>query len=336
MNSYVSGLNKKNLKLKNITFMSPLTHTKLNMKNLLSETQRMTKTNNDNNIQLGNYYQPTSNFSNYKNNQFTSDFYKSYSSNRQNNYLSPQSSQRKNNNIAKNNFIKKPMSPLNNQLFSFSQISSNIKSPNQSKKNSGFLFTQSYSTKNYLKKLNSSNSKNYRKRNKIDESDYLFSSSSNNSSSNLFKNSFNSQKYKFNSTKNKDYSANSFSNEQLNIPLSNSNATSINNIKVIYNQIYKKINHQKSQSVIPNNVFQKDNRIVNANSINSNEQITSTQSSFNKKITKSINSNVSNENEINNIKNIDTTEELHFFYINILQNGREVEGKFEVSPSINN
>ena len=37
MSSYVSGLNKKNLKLKNITFMSPITQTKLNMTNLLSE-----------------------------------------------------------------------------------------------------------------------------------------------------------------------------------------------------------------------------------------------------------------------------------------------------------
>ena len=340
MSSYVSGLIKKNLKLKNITFMSPLTHTKLNMKNILSETQRIMKTSNDNNIQLENHYQRTSNLSNNKN-KFISDFYKNYSSNRQNNYLSSYSTQRKNNNnIEKNNYIKKPISYLNNQLFNFSQFSSNIKSPNQSRKNLGISFTQSYSSKNYLRKENSNNSKNYRKRNKFDESEYLFSSSNNNSSSNLFKNSFNSQKYKFNNTKTdikkRDNSTNSFSNEQLNTPISNSNTSSINKIKVIYNQIYTKINHQKSQSVIPINVFQKDNKIINANSINSNEQITSTQSSINKKITKSINSNISNENEINNIKNIDTPEELHFFYINILQNGKEVEGKFEVSSSINN
>ena len=67
-----------------------------------------------------------------------------------------------------------------------------------------------------------------------------------------------------------------------------------------------------------------------------NSQIGSTQSSINKKITKSINSNLSNDNEIYNIKNIDTPEELHFFYVNILLNGKEVEGKFEVSSSINN
>ena len=34
-------------------------------------------------------------------------------------------------------------------------------------------------------------------------------------------------------------------------------------------------------------------------------------------------------------KNIDTPEELHFFYINVLQNGKELEGKFEVTNSIN-
>ena len=32
-----------------------------------------------------------------------------------------------------------------------------------------------------------------------------------------------------------------------------------------------------------------------------------------------------------NTLNIDSPEELHFFYINILQNGKVLEGKFELS-----
>ena len=154
----------------------------------------------------------------------------------------------------------------------------------------------------------------------------------------MLRNSFNSQKYKFNNLvkndfKNKNISTNSFT-EHLNNPLTQS-STSVNNIKVIYNQLYKRVKNQKSQSGTSNNIITQNKKVINANSINSNEQIVSTQSSINKKITKSINSNESNkDNEINNIKSIDTPEELHFFYINILQNGKEVEGKFEVT--INN
>jgi hypothetical protein len=67
-----------------------------------------------------------------------------------------------------------------------------------------------------------------------------------------------------------------------------------------------------------------------------NSQIDSTQNSIHKIISKSVIYNLSNENEENNFKNIDAPEELHFSYINVLKNGKEVEGKFEVSSSLNN
>jgi hypothetical protein len=53
-------------------------------------------------------------------------------------------------------------------------------------------------------------------------------------------------------------------------------------------------------------------------------------------MSKSIISNSSNGNEEKNFKNIELLEELHFFYINPLQNEKEVEGKFEVSSSLIN
>ena len=343
MSSYVS-LNKKGLKLKNITFMSPLTHTKLNMTNLLSDTQKIMKTNNDSGNNSHQYFKQNPNLTNYKNNNIMTDMYKSYSSNRQNNYLySNQSSQRRNNNFEKNIYIKNTKSPINSNILSFSQFSNiNNSNSNQTKKNINFSYTPSYSTKNYLRKGNSNNIKNYRnKRNTFTENEYLFNSS-NNSSSNPLRNSFNSQKYKFNNIfknefRNRDNSTHSASSEQLNNPLTQS-TSSVNNIKVIYNQLYKRVKEEKSPNIPRTNIIIKDKRLINANSINSNEQFVSTQSSINKKISKSINSNsnVSNENEIHNIKSIDTPEELHFFYINILQNGKEVEGKFEVSSSINN
>ena len=32
--------------------------------------------------------------------------------------------------------------------------------------------------------------------------------------------------------------------------------------------------------------------------------------------------------------NINTPEELHFFYVNVLQNGKELEGRFELTNTI--
>ncbi len=134
MSSYV-GLNKKSLKLKNITFMSPLTHTKLNMTNLLSETQKIMKTNNDSSNNNHQFYKQNPNLTNYKNNNVMTDMYKSYSSNRQNNYLfSNQNSQRRNNNFEKHIYIKNTKSPINSNILTFSQFSNiNNSSSSQSK-----------------------------------------------------------------------------------------------------------------------------------------------------------------------------------------------------------
>ncbi len=48
--SYQSGTNKKNLKIKNISFMSPITRTKINISNLIAETQRIITNSNSNKI----------------------------------------------------------------------------------------------------------------------------------------------------------------------------------------------------------------------------------------------------------------------------------------------
>ena len=150
--SFSTGLNKKNLKLKNITYMSPMTQTKLNITNLLSETQRIMKTNNDNNNQLNNYFHHTSNLSNFRNNNLMNDLYKSYSSNRQNNYLmSNHNSERVNKKLEKNNYIKKPNLAINSHVLTFSQFTSNM----NNKKNNISSYTPSYSSKNYLRKANS-------------------------------------------------------------------------------------------------------------------------------------------------------------------------------------
>ena len=76
--SHSTNLNKKNLSLKNIIFMSPLSRTKLNIPNLISETKRILTTGN-------NHIKNSTNVSNYKNksNKILNEIYKNYSTNRQ-------------------------------------------------------------------------------------------------------------------------------------------------------------------------------------------------------------------------------------------------------------
>ena len=62
-------------------------------------------------------------------------------------------------------------------------------------------------------------------------------------------------------------------------------------------------------------------KIKKENSIN--YQFDCTQISIHKIISKSIISNSSNGNEENNFKNIETPEELHFFYINLYKMERK-------------
>ena len=319
MSSYNSNIKKRNLKLKNITFMSPTSQTRLNMTNLFSEPNKIIKSNNSNsNVQLTNNF-----YFNYKTSHLITDLYTNNSSKRQKNYsLTSKNTQRKNiNNMKnvnkKNNYVKKSTS--NSLMLSFSQFSSNLNSANGSKKN---IKINSSNSKNYLRK--NTNLKNFRNKRNILENEYF---SCNNSTTNIIKNSINHTN-KNNKTHKHNFSV---SSEHIYNPFPFS---SINNIKIYYNQLYRRVNQKNPSNINIINNIHNDKKNNKANSINS--QVTSTQSSINKKKTKSINSNLSNENEINTIKNIDTPEELHFFYINILQNGKEVEGKFEVSSSVHN
>ena len=70
-----TNINRKNLKLKNIIFMSPLSRTKLNIPNLISQTKRiLTTTGNNQILNVSNYIN--------KSNKILNDIYRSYSTNR--------------------------------------------------------------------------------------------------------------------------------------------------------------------------------------------------------------------------------------------------------------
>jgi len=326
---YSSSLNKKNLKLKNIIFMSPLSRTKLNIPNIITDTKRLFTSNGNNKIDSVNlsYYKNKSNDILYK-------IYRSYSTNR--NLQSHNSNSKKKNNNKKSS-IKKISTSVNSSLkiSSFSKFSSSLnkinKIPNQ-KKNS----FQKFPINNFLsRKKNYSDDKKIRKRN-FNE---MKTSSNSSFSSNFFNQKFSNSSKKHNKYKPKLYkrnktfftSNNSLSSENF----SAISSTSVNNIKIYYNGFLQK--KKNNNNINNNNNNNKKNKIEK--SIQSQSNVISTsQSTLTKKKTKSLNTNtnLSNENDVIIIKNIDTPEELHFLYINILQNGKNIEGKFEVSSSINN
>ena len=77
--------------------------------------------------------------------------------------------------------------------------------------------------------------------------------------------------------------------------------------------------------------MRKNNNLKNEKSIQQTK-ISTTQSTLNKKKTKSVNSNISNQNETNefiNFKNIESPEELHFYFVYVSQNKKNIEKKFE-------
>ena len=226
---YSSSLNKKNLKLKNIIFMSPLSRTKLNIPNIITDTKRLFTSNGNNKIDSVNlsYYKNKSNDILYK-------IYRSYSTNR--NLQSHNSNSKKKNNNKKSS-IKKISTSVNSSLkiSSFSKFSSSLnkinKIPNQ-KKNS----FQKFPINNFLsRKKNYSDDKKIRKRN-FNE---MKTSSNSSFSSNFFNQKFSNSSKKHNKYKPKLYkrnktfftSNNSLSSENF----SAISSTSVNNIKIYYN-----------------------------------------------------------------------------------------------------
>ena len=75
--SYINHINKKNLKLKNISFMSPISHSKLNVSNFNSEAQRIITNSNGSKI---NIHQITNNE---EKNKLLNEVFKNYSTNKE-------------------------------------------------------------------------------------------------------------------------------------------------------------------------------------------------------------------------------------------------------------
>ena len=131
-----SGTNKQNLKIKNISFMSPITRTRINISNLISETQRIITNSNKNKIaqkQNSEINSPKIDINLNKENQFISDLYRSFSPNKLK-IISPTNKNgnnilKKNKSNKKNNVKIKETSPsaMLNKFVNFTQkLNNNI------------------------------------------------------------------------------------------------------------------------------------------------------------------------------------------------------------------
>ena len=366
--SYINNLNKKNLRLKNISYMSPISHS--NVSNIISETQRMITSSNAVNFQQNTNID-------FQKNQLLNEVFKNYSTNRPINsnhhqYKKPNLNLNyiSNGSIfdnlnSKNYYKKTSISPSTNSMY-YTYVNNFPVNINKTENIQNYYINSNYknivkkstqiSTKNVRNKRNQSltnnNSLNNFNLNQSKENNLLLSINLiNNTQPTISKiQKYNTNTDIINKTKNNNNNNNlnnkihhqqNFSSDYINnfIPLSAS--TSTNNIGKFYNEIYKRINYTKNNNI--NNHINsglnssKKNNYINNYQNDQNAFNTTKESTIGKKIVKgSLNTNSCNSNDFEFFctKNVESPEELHFYFIHVIQNGKELESKFDILNSI--
>ena len=385
--SNIYDLNKKNVKLKNISTNSSVHHTKINISNLIAETQRIISSSIKNKINNQHILNTNINSPKFeitsKETQNSNDFYRSYSSNRphskqsilnkRNNIninLNTEKSQNINDsylNIKNKNQKKKPNPSPSEMLSTFAHFAQNLNKNQNKKKNKNIHYTNLGIKSIYHKRNPHSNIElRYIKKSGITTNNSLINI--NNISTNDNRNNISyinqTQYQQFSNiteinkkNKEKKNLGKNFSNDRFDLinkhktPLSPSCTYNHNNMNHLLNEIFKSSTHNNKNEIKRNvkNNIQTQSHSENSQGIIMTTQSTKNKNSFNSTKTEGenkiiINNNnnnnlINNQNKIQNINlitmNIDTPEELHFFYINILQNGKVLEGKFEITNSIN-
>ena len=397
--SNICDLNQKNVKLKNISTNCSVHHTKINISNLIAETQRIISSSikkkiNNQQILNTNINSPKLEITS-KETQNSNDFYRSYSSNRPH---SKQSILNKRNNISNNlnteksqiindNYLnttninqkkKTNLSP-SEMLTKFAHFAQNLnKNQNKTKNKNKNIHYTNLGVKSIHHKRNPQSNfelRNIKKpaittNNSLSNINNISTNENRNNISYInqtqYQNYSNISEINKNNKEKKNLGKNS-SNDRFdlmnkhNTPLSPSCTYNYNNMNNLLNEVFKSTAN-KSKNEIKRNIR---NNIQTQSHISENSQgIMTTQSTKNKnsfnstktegenKINTIINKNTNNNNNNNNnntnnniynqnnihnliIMNINSPEELHFFYVNILQNGKVLEGKFEITNSIN-
>ena len=308
----MASLNKKNLRLKNMIISSPLSKQKVNVSNIISIT---TTNNQGNSINISSYIN--------EQNKLLKNLYNSYTSNKKK--KSGNSSNKKSNSVKKQikkNLVSLGSSPL---ITCYSKFTSNL----NSKRNS---YSHNSSIKFYSKKT-SSVDKSIKKRNfkELIKSNTTFSNRLFNKKS--FESSEKKNKFKSILKKeitNKNKRRNIFSHRN-NIS-SEDFSSSICNINIYYKDFFKRLKNKNdifiNKEIKSNSVKKNYTHLKSEKSIQLQTKFSTSQSTLNKK---KQNSNMSNNNndDTGNINNIENPEELHFYFVNIFQNRKNVEKKFE-------
>ena len=322
-------MNKKNLLLKNISYMSPLSQSKSNISPILGETQKIIITSG--NKATHNHTNSHSHITQYINKDNQNDLYRNTSSGHSTNTSS--FGLITNGQIAAgNNHIK-----LNCGI--------NKKGGNTNEKscNKRNLFYYNYSTSNN-NVLKCSTSSSFSQNNNIQQSQNrnnnktnLYSHSSTNNSVNKYprnNNGNNNLSSHIKTKTNLSYSCNQFPNNNnhnntfLCQQFSPSSESSASNIKPIYNEYSKRAKSKLTSPTKNLSSFSATNsKSPNTKDFNivCNSKLKSLYTNKNKY------SIISENYPLKDINEINTPEELHFFYVNILQTGKLVENKFEIN-----
>ena len=106
----------------------------------------------------------------------------------------------------------------------------------------------------------------------------------------------------------------------------------MSNIKIFYNELSKRVNSQNKSKNFNDSSYNNSSSNINYNGV---RQLSTKDNSITLNKVKSqtvMNSLTSNDtNNKRDINDIDTPEELHFFYVNILQSGKAIATKFEMA-----
>ena len=362
--SYINNLNKKNLRLKNISYMSPISHS--NVSNIISETQRMITSSNAVNFQQNTNIE-------LQKNQLLNEVFKSYSTNRPINLNHQYKKPNLNLNYVSNgplltntnskNFYKTTSTSPSNSSMYYTYVN-NFPINNKNGNYQNYYINSNYkniiknstqiSTKNVRNKRNQSltnnNSLNNFNINQNKENNLLLSTNLiNNTQITSQIQKYNTNTDMINKTKNnnnnninnKIHHQQNFSSDFVNNISPLSASTSTNNMGKFYNEIYKRINYTKNNNI--NNHINsglnssKKNNYINNYQNDQNAFNTTKESTIGKKIVKgSLNTNSCNSNDFEFFctKNVESPEELHFYFIHVIQNGKELESKFDILNSI--
>ena len=349
-------MNKKNIRLTNVKYMEPISQTKSNF----VETQRLMLTSGNRPSTSSKHVHSNSNISNYlqKGNQIINEIFRNHSPQRGKSLysLNKQTKIKKTNiNNTSSYQITKTTPNSPNILVSKNKSYKNTSTNNNNNNNNNYH-------SHYIKAKKASIISNPNSALRSSTSSFSQGSKGNIHSNNLNQNKI-KNKYTH-TTKSRCgnsglNSASHMSRDFLSAQLSpSSSSTSLSNLRQLYKETSSNNNNNNNNSTVSKkqqrtpiscnklrNVDQSGyintTGVLTTNNNNNINQLSTKENSIsvNNKVKTTIKTSLYTDycsNTIKDINDIETPEELHFFYVSVIQNGKLVEFKFESEQSNQN